>query len=281
MSLAAALLGAAFLLGLVVALAVEVWIIRKDRAVSGEPVEGMALLLLRTVPLARSCVRIYLGAAAVGLVMWVMGTAQYASTAMLAAFAMWGAPSVDGWLRRLRSGRGPSGRPEPRPLPSCTLADRGRRAAGAALLALLTAATVAFAAVEGWPAVVAVVVLAAAGGAVAQGLLIPRIVLDGTHLYLYGGRRTTVVPVEQVDHVEAGARGITVHLTDGTEASSTTWARTPGHRHRVAARVRDFVARTRPAVEDISGRRVDWERSFPLDLCFAWICAGVVAMQLL
>ncbi|MFL1427578.1 MULTISPECIES: hypothetical protein [unclassified Nocardiopsis] len=280
MSLAVALLGAAFLLGLAAALAVEAWIIRKDRAVAGEPVEGMTLLLLRSVLMPHSCARFYLGTAAVGLVMWAMEPAGYTSVSMLAAFAMWGMPSVDAGLRRLRTGRGPSGRPEPRPLPSRTLADRGRRMAGAALLILLATATVALTAVEGWPAVVAVVVLAAAAGAVAQGLLLPRIVLDGTHLYLYGGRRTTVVPVEQVAHL-SGERGITVHLTDGTEVSSTTWARTPGHRHRTVARVHDFVARTRPATAGTPARRLVWERAFPLDLCFAWTCAGVVALALL
>ncbi|WP_306368291.1 hypothetical protein [Nocardiopsis sp. CC223A] len=280
MSLAVTLIGAAlFLLGLLAALALEAWIIRKDRAVAGEPVEGMAALLLRTVPLPRSCVRIYLAVAA----MCVLGlTTGYPAVAAPAAVVACGSPSVDRRLRRLRSGRGPTGRREPRPLSSRTLADRGRRMAGAVLLALLAAATVVLAAAAGgWPAVAAIVVLAAAAGAVAQGLLLPRIVLDGTHLYLYGGRRTTVVPVDRVAGVESGDRGITVRLTDGTGVSSTTWARTPGHRHRIAARVRDFVARTRPAADGIEGRRPAWERAFPLDLCFVWICAGLVALRFL
>lgn len=285
MSLIPTLIGAVFLLlGLVAALALEAWIIRKDHAVTGEPVEGMAALLLRSTLLPRSCLRIYLGVAA----MWILGlTVGNPGMAVLAAPAAFGLPSVDQRLRRLRSGRGPTGRREPGPLPPRTLADRGPRVTGAVLLVLLAAGTAALAVVGGWPAAVAVIAAAALAGVVAQGLLLPRIVLDGTHLYLYGGRRTTVVPVEYVtrvvpgEHGEPGDRGITVRLTDGTEVSSTTWARTPGHRQRIAARVRDFVARTRPSAEGIEGRRPAWERAFPLDLCLAWICAGLVAMQFL
>ncbi|MGQ4271893.1 hypothetical protein [Nocardiopsis changdeensis] len=279
MPAAPTLIGAAlFLLGLAAALAVEAWIIRGDRALSGLPVGRMGLLLLRSVPLPRSCARFYLGVAA----MWVLGPVPgYPALAVPVVLAAFGSPSVDRRLRRLRSGLGPGGRPEPRPLPSRTLADRGRRVAGSVLLAVLVAATVAGALVGGWPAAVAIVVLAAAGGAVAQGLLLPRILLDGTHLYLYGGRGTAVVPVEHVARVEPGRRGITVHLTDGTEVSSTTWARTPGRRRWTADRVRDFAARTRPAAAGIGGRRPERERTFPLDLSLAWAGAGLVALAVL
>lgn len=283
MPLAPTLTGTAlFLLGLVAALAVEAWIIRRDRAFSGEPVDSMSLLLLRSVPLPRSCARLYLGVAAVGLVSWILGqTIGHPAVGMLAAFVMWGSPSVDARLSRLRTGRGPSGRREPRPLPSRVLADRGRRILGAVLLAALAAGTAVAAATTGWPAVVAIVVLAAAGSVVVQRFLVPRIVLDGTHLYLYGGGTTRVVPVECVARVEPGERDIVVHLTDGTAAVSTTWAHTPGRRRWTADRVRDFVARTRPAAEGIEGRRQAWERTFPVDLFFLWICAGLVALALL
>ncbi|CAL9451527.1 hypothetical protein SUDANB121_02467 [Nocardiopsis dassonvillei] len=278
------LIGAAlFLLGLGVAFAVEAQIILRDRAFSGEPVDRMGLLLLRSVLLPRSSVRFYLGAAAIGVVVWLMApTSGYAPAGLLAAFVMWGSPSVDDRLRRLRTGRGPGGRREPRPLPPRVLADRGRRRLGAVLLAALAAGTVAVAAtVGGWPAVAAVVVLAAAGSVVAQGFLVPRIVLDGAHLYLYGGRGTWVVPVEHVARVGPGERGVAVLLTDGTAVVSAAWARTPGRRRWTADRVRDFVTRTRPLVEGIGGRRTSWERTFPVDLFFAWICAGLVALALL
>lgn len=278
--LALALAAPPLLLGLTCALALEAWIIRRDRTAAREPVEGMAGLLLRAAPLPRSCVRVYLGLVSLWAVVPVFGHPAPALLALLAAF---GFPSVDRRLGRLRSGRGPGGRREPRPLPSRTLADRRRRGVGAVLTAALAAGTAVLAAATdgGWWPVAAVVALAAAGSAVAQGFLVPRIVLDGTHLYLYGVRWTTVVPVERVAGVEPGERGVTVRLADGTVAASSAWARTPGRARWTADRVRGFVVRARPAAGGTEGRAIGRERAFPVSLFLAWTVLGLAALALL
>ncbi|MDE3724374.1 hypothetical protein PWG71_23530 [Nocardiopsis sp. N85] len=273
-----------FATGLAVALGLEARFIVHERRVSREPVDGLVRLVLRAVPLPLSCTRLYLGLVVIVLVVWkVEPTAVLQGCAMITAYGVVGMPAVDKALRRLRTGRGPGGRPEPHPLPPRTLAHRKRRAVGVVLLTVVIAlcgVTVVLTdgLTRGSGAVL--VALAVVGSVVVQALIVPRIGLVGTHLYLRGGRRTTIVPVELVAGVEPGRRSLTVRLADGTSVTSGSWGRTPGRNRWLADRVRDFVAATRPATEELPPRGLDRERTIPVNLFMAWTGAGLLALHL-